>query len=103
MSSSNRATEPASGVTTGISQKGLRAGAVGVLGAVVIGVSTIAPAYTLTASLGPTVAVVGTQVPAIILVGFIPMLLTAFGYRELNRMMPDSVCLLYTSPSPRDS
>ncbi|UWF77149.1 MULTISPECIES: APC family permease [Microbacterium] len=77
-------------VTTGISQKGLRAGAVGVLGAVVIGVSTIAPAYTLTASLGPTVAVVGTQVPAIILVGFIPMLLTAFGYRELNRVMPDS-------------
>ncbi|WP_309065486.1 APC family permease [Microbacterium sp.] len=77
-------------VTTGISQKGLRAGAVGVLGAVVIGVSTIAPAYTLTASLGPTVAEVGTQVPAIILVGFIPMLLTAFGYRELNRVMPDS-------------
>ncbi|WP_217177596.1 APC family permease [Streptomyces sp. AC495_CC817] len=81
-------TEPA--VTTGVSQKGLSAGAVGVLGAVVIGISTIAPAYTLTASLGPTVAVVGTQVPAIILVGFIPMLLTAFGYRELNRAIPDS-------------
>ena len=30
------------------------------------------------------------QVPAIILVGFIPMLLVAFGYRELNRRMPDS-------------
>ncbi|WP_243229850.1 APC family permease [Microbacterium sp. CIAB417] len=90
MSSTNRATEPVSAVTTGISQKGLSAGAVGVLGAVVIGVSTIAPAYTLTASLGPTVAEVGTQVPAIILVGFIPMLLTAFGYRELNRVMPDS-------------
>jgi len=79
-----------SAVTTGVSQKGLSAGAVGVLGAVVIGVSTIAPAYTLTASLGPTVAEVGTQVPAIILVGFIPMLLTAFGYRELNRVIPDS-------------
>ncbi|MBO9627666.1 MAG: APC family permease [Microbacterium sp.] len=79
-----------SAVTTGVSQKGLSVGAVGVLGAVVIGISTIAPAYTLTASLGPTVAVVGTQVPAIILVGFIPMLLTAFGYRELNRAIPDS-------------
>ncbi|KJQ54108.1 APC family permease [Microbacterium sp. SA39] len=90
MSSTNRATEPESGVTTGISTKGLRAGVVGVVGAVVIGISTIAPAYTLTASLGPTVAEVGTQVPAIILVGFIPMLLTAFGYRELNRVMPDS-------------
>ena len=30
------------------------------------------------------------QVPAIILVGFIPMLLVAFGYRELNKRMPDS-------------
>jgi amino acid transporter len=29
-------------------------------------------------------------VPAIILVGFIPMLLVAFGYRELNNRMPDS-------------
>ncbi|WP_460799970.1 APC family permease [Microbacterium sp. GXF0217] len=90
MTSTGRAMGPESTVTTGISQKGLRAGAVGVIGAVVIGVSTIAPAYTLTASLGPTVAEVGTQVPAIILVGFIPMLLTAFGYRELNRVMPDS-------------
>lgn len=79
-----------SAVTTGISQKGLSVGAVGVVGAVIIGISTIAPAYTLTASLGPTVAEVGTQVPAIILVGFIPMLLTAFGYRELNRAIPDS-------------
>ena len=55
MTSTDRAMGPESTVTTGISQKGLRAGAVGVIGAVVIGVSTIAPAYTLTASLGPTV------------------------------------------------
>ncbi len=33
---------------------------------------------------------VGFQVPGIILLGFIPMLLVAFGYRELNRRMPDS-------------
>ena len=32
----------------------------------------------------------GEQVPAIFLVGFIPMLLVAFGYRELNAAMPDS-------------
>ena len=73
-----------------ISAKGLSAGTVGLVGAVVIGVSTIAPAYTLTASLGPTVSAVGVQVPAVILVGFIPMLLVALGYRELNRVMPDS-------------
>ena len=69
----------------GLSKKGLSAGTVGLIGAVVIGISCIAPAYTLTAALGPTVSVVGVQMPAIILVGFIPMLLVAFGYRELNR------------------
>src|SRR6478735_6192087 len=76
--------------TGGLSKKGLSAGTVGLIGAVVIGISCIAPAYTLTAALGPTVSAVGVQVPAIILVGFIPMLLVAFGYRELNRRMPDS-------------
>jgi len=74
----------------GLSKKGLSAGSVGLIGAVVIGIASIAPAYTLTAALGPTVSAVGFQVPAIILVGFIPMLLVALGYRELNRSMPDS-------------
>ena len=74
----------------GLSKKGLSAGTVGLIGAVVIGISCIAPAYTLTAALGPTVSEVGFQVPGIILLGFIPMLLVAFGYRELNRMMPDA-------------
>ncbi|SFS15837.1 Amino acid transporter [Microbacterium sp. cf046] len=78
------------GEPTGLSTKGLSAGTVGLIGAVVIGISCIAPAYTLTAALGPTVSEVGFQVPAIIIVGFIPMLLVAFGYRELNRAMPDS-------------
>lgn len=77
-------------VTGGISRKGLSAGTVGLLGAVVIGISCIAPAYTFTAAVGPTASEVGTQVPAIVLVGFIPMLLVAFGYRELNSRMPDS-------------
>ena len=74
--------------TKGISSKGLSAGSVGLIGAIVIGISCIAPAYTLTGALGPTVAEVGVQLPAIFLVGFIPMLLVAFGYRELNSAMP---------------
>ncbi len=84
------ATVAVDGTEHGISKKGLSAGSVGLIGAIVIGISCIAPAYTLTAALGPTVSEVGVQVPAIILVGFIPMLLVAFGYRELNRRMPDS-------------
>lgn len=74
----------------GLSEKGLKAGSVGVIGAVVIGISCIAPAYTLTAALGPTVSEVGVHLPAIFLVGFMPMLLVALGYRELNNAMPDA-------------
>ena len=73
-----------------VSAKGLARGQVGVIGAVVIGVGCIAPAYTLTAGLGPTISEVGTHVPAILLLGFLPMLLVAFGYRELNERVPDS-------------
>jgi amino acid transporter len=73
-----------------VSAKGLARGQVGLIGAVVIGVGCIAPAYTLTAGLGPTISVVGTHVPAILLLGFLPMLLVAFGYRELNERVPDS-------------
>src|SRR3546814_4269285 len=73
----------------GLTRKGLSPGTVGLLGATVVGISCVAPAYTLTASLGPIVAKVGAQSPAIILIGFLPMLLVAFGYRELNRAMPD--------------
>ena len=77
-------------VTGGISRKGLSVGTVGVFGAVVMGISCIAPAYTFTAGVGAAVGSVGFQVPAILLLGFIPMLLVAFGYRELNKAMPDS-------------
>lgn len=78
------------GSDSGLHEKGLSKGTVGVLGTVVIGISCIAPAYTLTAALGPTVAEVGTNLPAIFLAGFLPMLLVALGYRELNNVMPDS-------------
>ena len=89
--STEHATAKASHDThAGLSEKGLKAGSVGLIGAVVIGVSCIAPAYTLTAALGPTVSEVGVHLPAIFLVGFIPMLLVAFGYRELNNAMPDA-------------
>ncbi|QPK78761.1 APC family permease [Corynebacterium lizhenjunii] len=73
-----------------VSDKGLAAGRVGLIGAVVIGISCIAPTYTLTSGLGPTISAVGHHVPAVLLLGFIPMLLVAFAYRELNNAVPDS-------------
>ena len=88
--SAERPEASVSPVTEGISSKGLSAGTIGLIGAVVIGISCIAPAYTFTAAVGPVASVVGPQIPAIVLIGFIPMLLVAFGYRELNNRMPDA-------------
>ena len=72
-----------------LQSKGLSRGSLGLLGSVVLGVSSVAPVYALTATLGPTVSEVGLQMPAVFLVGFVPMLLVAYGYRELNRVAPD--------------
>ncbi|WP_247048461.1 APC family permease [Arthrobacter rhizosphaerae] len=74
----------------GISGKGLKGGQLGLLAVVVLGISTIAPAYTLTSALGPTIGEVGLQLPVIFLIGFIPMILVSLAYRELNADSPDS-------------
>lgn len=69
--------------------KGLAAGKIGTFSGAVLGISTVAPGYTLTASIGLIVAAVGLKMPAIIIAGFVPMFLTAYAYRELNSRMPD--------------
>src|SRR5918992_1351269 len=69
--------------------KGLAGNSVGLLASVVLSVSSVAPVYALTATLGPTVGEVGLQMPAVFLAGFLPMLLVAYAYRELNRVAPD--------------
>ncbi|MEU6846622.1 APC family permease [Streptomyces sp. NPDC046716] len=69
--------------------KGLGGNSVGLLGSAVIGISTVAPVYCLTSTLGSTAGEVGLQMPAVFLAGFLPMLLVAFAYRELNKVMPD--------------
>lgn len=73
----------------GVRGKGLGGNSVGLMGSAVIGVSTVAPVYCLTSTLGSTAGEVGVQMPAVFLAGFLPMLLVAFAYRELNRAMPD--------------
>ncbi|MEU0374048.1 APC family permease [Streptomyces sp. NPDC006283] len=73
----------------GVRAKGLGGNSVGLMGSAVIGISTVAPVYCLTSTLGSTAGEVGLQMPAVFLAGFLPMLLVAFAYRELNRVMPD--------------
>ena len=69
--------------------KGLKSGALGLLSSVVIGVSSTAPGYSLAATLGFVVALVGLQAPAIMMLAFVPMFFIAYAYRELNRVAPD--------------
>lgn len=75
-------------------EKGLKKNAVGLLGSIVIGMASTAPAYSLAAALGFIVlggeTLVGFQAPGIILLAFVPMLFISFAYKELNRVEPDS-------------
>lgn len=70
--------------------KGLKSGALGLLGSVVIGTASVAPAYSLAASLGLVVSAgAGLKSPGIILLAFVPMLCIAMAYKELNAADPD--------------
>ena len=69
--------------------KGLRAGALGLVSSVVIAVSSTAPAYSMAATLGLIVAVVGVHSPGTLIVSFLPMLCIAYAFRELNKADPD--------------
>ncbi|WP_265561573.1 amino acid permease [Streptomyces hygroscopicus] len=67
-----------------VRSKGLKSGALGEFSSVVIGLASTAPAYSLAATLGFIVTAVGLQAPIVTVLAFIPMLLIAYAYRELN-------------------
>ncbi|MFF8605881.1 APC family permease [Streptomyces sp. NPDC015346] len=69
--------------------KGLRSDSVGLLATVALGLASVAPAYSIAVTLGLVTLTVGELAPAALLLGFVPVLLTAFAFRELNRRMPD--------------
>lgn len=79
-------TEPPARATTG---KGLQAGALGLVGNIVIGLAAVAPAYSLAATLGYVVLAVGDKAPSMFVLAFLPMLLVAFAYKELSQDTPD--------------
>jgi amino acid transporter len=78
--------QPPPAATTG---KGLQAGALGLVGNIVIGLAAVAPAYSLAATLGYVVLAVGDKAPSMFVLAFIPMLLVAFAYKELSQDTPD--------------
>jgi len=70
-------------------EKGLKSGALGLVSTTVMGVASTAPAYSLAATLGFIVAVVGLGSPIVAVIAFIPIFLTSIGYSEMNKADPD--------------
>jgi amino acid transporter len=69
--------------------KGLKSGALGLISSTVIATASVAPAYSIAATLVFVVVAVGIQSPIIAILAFVPMLLTSIGYSELNKADPD--------------
>src|SRR6266480_3708742 len=69
--------------------KGLKSGALGLISTTVIATASVAPAYSIAATLVFVVGAVALQAPAVSVLAFIPMLLTSIGYSELNKADPD--------------
>jgi amino acid transporter len=69
--------------------KGLKSNALGLISTTIIATASVAPAYSIAATLVFVVAVVGLQAPAVTVLAFVPMLLTSIGYSELNKADPD--------------
>ena len=70
-------------------EKGLKSGALGLISSTVIATASVAPAYSIAATLVFVVLAVGLQAPAVAVLAFVPMLLTSIGYSELNKADPD--------------
>src|ERR1700689_1876772 len=83
------AADASPGFTEEQTEKGLKPGALGLVSSIVMGVASTAPAYSLAATLGFIVAVVGLGSPIVAVIAFVPIFLTSIGYSELNKADPD--------------
>jgi amino acid transporter len=81
--------EPGGGVT--VEKPKLKSNAIGFVSNIVIGVASVAPGYSLAATLGFIAAVggLGFQAPAAIWIAFLPMAAIALAYYFLNKADPD--------------
>jgi hypothetical protein len=66
-----------------------RHGAISFLDALVIGLASTSPAYSLAVIVGPVVALVGVYAPGVVLASFVPMLLIASAFYYPNKADQD--------------
>jgi amino acid transporter len=81
--------DPHHAVEADLQDKGLSRNSVGLLGSTVLSISSVAPAYALTATIGLLVAEAGEKIAVVLIAGFLPMFFAAYAYRELNKVAPD--------------
>src|SRR3981081_2572778 len=67
----------------------LKAGTLSLFDSTMIATASVAPAYSLAATIGLLVAAVGLQAPAAILASFFPVFFIALAYYYLNRQDPN--------------
>lgn len=72
-----------------VTEAQLQPGAISFADALVIGLASTSPAYSLAAIIGPVVALVGVYAPGVLLASFVPMLLIASAFYYLNRVDQD--------------
>jgi len=69
--------------------KGLKSGALGLISTTIIATASVAPAYSIAATLVFVVGAVALQSPAVAVLAFVPMLFCSIGYSEMNKADPD--------------
>jgi hypothetical protein len=67
-----------------ITEHGLKSNAIGFRDALIIGLASTAPAYSLAAVIGLVVVTVGVQAPAVLLASFTPMFFVATAFYYMN-------------------
>lgn len=67
----------------------LKAGAIGFVDALVIGLAATSPAYSLAAVIAPIALLVGVHAPGVLIASFVPMLLIASAFYYLNSVDQD--------------
>ena len=72
-----------------VSEHGLIEDAIGFGDALIIGIASTAPAYSLAAVIGLVVVTVGVQAPAVLLASFVPMFFVATAFYYMNRADQD--------------
>ncbi len=75
-----------------VEDKGLKKNAIGYVSNIVISTASVAPAYSIAATLGFIIADPGVaqHAPGVLLAAFVPMLLISAAYRYLNKADPDA-------------